>query len=53
MLKSIIEIFTYGMYGCALSSIGCIMLNIELTNFRNIVITFTFACVIKKTLDYI
>ena len=52
MINQFIDILAYGMTGLVVSSIGCIMFNVELKYFRNIVITFTFACLIKKTLDY-
>ena len=51
MTIPIIEILAYGMTGLVVSTIGCIMFDIK--HFRNIVVTFTIACLIKKTLNYV
>ena len=53
MLVPIIEILAYGMTGLVVSTIGCILFDVDTKNFRNIVATFTVACLIKKTLDYV
>ena len=52
MTIPIIDILAYGMTGLLVSSLGCIIFDVELKQFRNIVATVTFACLIKKTLDY-
>ena len=52
MTIPIVEILNYGMTGLVVSSIGCIMFDVELMKFRHIVTTITIACLIKKTLDY-
>ena len=48
----IIDILAYGMTACIVSTICCIILDIDLHRFRNIVLTFSIAGIIKKTLDY-
>ncbi len=53
MIIPIIEILSYGMTGCIISSIGCIIFNVDFKKFRNIVIIFTMTCLIKKTLEYV
>lgn len=48
----IIDILAYGMTACVVSTIFCIILDVDLHRFRNIVLTFTAASLIKKTYDY-
>lgn len=53
MTNYIIDILAYGMTGLVVSSIGCIMFDVDLKYFKYIVTTFTFACILKRTFDYI
>lgn len=48
----ILDILAYGMTCCVVSTLFCIMFDVEMYRFRNIVLGVTLASIIKKTFDY-